>query len=78
MAIRYHIGKGEFRKRDIMNSEKWTTNQRSKNATYKVKEVKLTKEFLNHLCSLAEPNYKSSYVDYDRILSEAKENKKGL
>ncbi len=73
MAIRYHIGKGEFRKEDIMNSEKWTTNQRNKNEGYKPENFKLTKEFLDHLCSLVQPNYNLNYVDYDKILSDDKE-----
>lgn len=74
MAMRYHIGKGEFRKLDIMNNKKWTSKQRGEVDTNNKEDVSLTKEFLEHLCSLVEPNYNINYLDSDKILLKADNN----
>ncbi len=74
MAIRYHGSTTPSRKEDIMNNEKWASKQRGEVDIYNKEDVSLTKEFLEHLCSLVEPNYNINYLDSDKILLKTDNN----
>lgn len=70
MAIRYHGSTKPSRKEDIMNNTKWVSKQRSEVDIYNKENVDLSKEFLEYLCSLVEPNI--NYSDSDSLLLNTK------
>jgi len=74
MAMRCRTKIGTYRAYDVRNDEKWASKQRGEVDIYNKEDVRLTKVFLEHLCSLVEPNYSINYLDSDKILLKSDNN----